>query len=132
MSTLLEENQKYIDANAFAVQNHIVISKMEENYAEGYIDLVPDSLNTYGGVHGGALFTLADVCAAFAARTDGRSYVTQQANSNFLRSASTGRIIAKGNVINRSRNFCLIEVNIYDKDNRLLYNGSFNYYCVDK
>lgn len=131
-NNLLQDNKEVIQANNFANYNNIVISKMEENYAEAYIDVVADSLNSYGGVHGGAFFTLADTCAAFAARGDGRMYVTQQASSQFMRTVGEGRITAKGEVINRGRSFCIIDVKIYDEKDKLLYQGTFNYFCVSK
>lgn len=131
MKNLLEENRQIIECNAFPQHNHIVISDIYEDGATGYIDIVPETLNSYGGAHGGAYFTLADTCAAFAARADGRSHVTQSATSNFLRAASSGRIVATAKVVNRSRRFCLISVEVRDDKDKLLFTGDFNYFCVE-
>lgn len=129
---LLQKNKQSIDKNAFANHNGIVISKIESDYAEGYIDIKKETMNAYGVVHGGAYFTLADVTAAYAARSDGKNYVTQQSSMNFIRGVVEGRISCKANVINRGRTFCIIESKIYDDNGKLAYSGTFNYFCVDR
>ena len=87
-------------------------------------------MNPFGSVHGGAFFTLADVAAGMAARTDGRGYVTQQASVQFLRAARAGRITARANVLHRGGTVCLIEVRITDEADKLLFLSTFNFYCV--
>lgn len=129
--TLLEELMPVIENNAFPCKNGVVISDIKEEEATAYIDITADTLNAYGTVHGGAYFTLADTCAAFAARSDGRKHVTQSATSNFVRTTDSGRINAVAKVINRGRKFALIESKVYDQEGRLLFVGTFTYFCVE-
>ena len=70
---LLEENKKAIEKNNYANASNVVISEITKDKAVAYIDITEDNLNSYGFVHGGGYFTLADTCAAFAARSDGRN-----------------------------------------------------------
>lgn len=129
---LLAKYQDSIDRNIFPKYNHIVIDDVEESGASGYVDLVKESMNVLGIAHGGLYFTLADTVAGYSARADGREYVTQQSNFYFISSAKTGRIIAKGNVIKRTKSFCIVEVAVTDEKDNLLCKGSFNYYCINK
>ncbi len=132
MKDLLAENRAVIDSNAFPVYNHIHITDIQPDSATAVLDIVPETLNSYGAAHGGAYFTLADTCAAFAARSDGRSYVTTSANSQFIRGVQAGRLTAKGTVLSRGRTMCVIEVRVTDERERLAYYGTFQYFCVEQ
>ena len=65
--------KKRIDDNEFVNYNHIVIADVEETGATAYIDIVPETLNALGVAHGGAHYTLADTCAGYTSRADGRA-----------------------------------------------------------
>lgn len=130
MSRLLEESRELIEANAFANHNHIVVEDIQPDFARVTLDIVPDSLNLRGFVHGGALFTLADVCSGMTARTDGRYYVTSQATANFVRGAKEGKLTATSRVVHRGKTSCLIEVEIRDDADKLVYQGSCTYFCI--
>lgn len=132
MSDLLSANRALLEANAFANHAGVVVTDARPDYAEAILEIKPETLNSFGSVHGGAFFTLADVCAGMAARTDGRGYVTQQASVQFLRGAKEGRITARAQVLHRGGTVCLIEVRITDAADRLLFLGTFNFYCVRK
>lgn len=130
MSELFDTIKPIIDANAFAVHNHIVVDDIRLDYAECHLDVVEESTNPYGAVHGGAYFTLADVCAGMTSRSDGRSYVTQQASAQFVRGCKSGRITARSRVVSRGRTVCLIDVEITDEAGALLFRGCFTFFCV--
>ena len=115
--------------NPFVQHNGIQVIRVEENYSEAELMIRPESLNPFGTVHGGAFFTLADLVSGVAARTDGRHYVTQQADISYLRSASEGRLLAKGTVIHRGRSRCVVDVKIVDEVGRLLCTGTFSFFC---
>ena len=116
--------------NYFMAYNHIRIGVMRQDYAETYLDIVQESTNLYHVVHGGAFFTLADCCAGLAARSNGRSYVPQHAPSQFVRNGAQGRITARGQVLQRGRRVCLVEVRITDEEGKLLFCSMFSMYCV--
>ena len=127
---LLEKLRRSYEANEFVKYNHIVIDDIEVSGATAHIDIVPETLNVLGIAHGGAHFSLADTCAGYSSRADGREYVTQQSNFYFLKGAKSGRITAKGNVIKRTRKFCVVDVDVTDDSGELVSRGTFNYYCV--
>ncbi len=117
--------------NAFANYNGVFIDTIGEDHAEGHMEIKSESLNPYGMVHGGAYFTLADVTAGYAAKSNGKKYVTQQSSTSFLRPVSKGTIFSEAIVLNRSQNFCIVDVKIFDERRRLSFCGNFNYYLVD-
>ena len=129
---LLEKLRRSYEANEFVKYNHIVIDDIEVSGATAHIDIVPETLNVLGVAHGGAHFSLADTCAGYSSRADGREYVTQQSNFYFLKGAKSGRITAKGNVIKRTRKFCVVDVDLTDDTGELVSRGTFNYYCVSE
>ena len=124
--------KKRIDDNEFVNYNHIVIADVEESGATAYIDIVPETLNALGVAHGGAHYTLADTCAGYTSRADGREYLTQQSNYYFIKAAKSGRITAKGKVVKRTRKFCIVDVDVTDDNGDLVSRGTFNYYCVSE
>ena len=129
---LLEKLRRSYEANEFVKYNHIVIDDIEVSGATAHIDIVPETLNVLGVAHGGAHFSLADTCAGYSSRADGREYVTQQSNFYFLKGAKSGRITAKGNAIKRTRKFCVVDVDVTDDNGELVSRGTFNYYCVSE
>lgn len=129
---LLEKLRRSYEANEFVKYNHIVIDDIEVSGVTAHIDIVPETLNVLGVAHGGAHFSLADTCAGYSSRADGREYVTQQSNFYFLKGAKSGRITAKGNVIKRTRKFCVVDVDVTDDNGELVSRGTFNYYCVSE
>ncbi len=128
----LQKERERAAGNPFISHNHIQLAAITENGPEAYVDLVPESHNFSGGVHGGLLFALSDYCAAVTARMDGRRYVTQTADVHFIRGVKEGRITGHGRVLHRGRSGCLTDVRITDEDGRLLFKASVFMYCISE
>ena len=118
--------------NRFVVYNHIEMVLMEEDHAVFRLTIRPESKNSYGMVHGGAIYTMADNATGAAAHTDGRSYVTQTSSLHFLRNQPEGDILADARVRHRGRSTCLVTVDILGEDKTLLATGEFTFFCVDE
>ena len=86
--------------------------------------------NPYGGLHGGAYFTMSDICSGITAMTDGRRYVTQDASCQFLNGKMNGTVAAEGTVLKRGRKTCTVQVRIYDEEDKLLYNSVVTMFCI--
>lgn len=124
-------SDRFIRSNPFMSYNHIEIGACGEDWAEMYLDILPETLNTFGRVHGGAFFTLADSCAGRTARLDGRLYVTQDASVQFIHNVTAGRLTAHGSVVSRGRHVCVVLVTICGEGGTLLFHSTFTMYCVD-
>lgn len=118
--------------NAFTAHNYMELETAEPDRAVYRLDIQPSSLNPYGMVHGGALYTLADDAAGSAAHSDGRYYVTQSGSLHFLDNRAHGTIRAEGTVRHRGRSTVLVLVNITSEDGALLATGEFSYFCVNR
>lgn len=69
-----------------------------------------------GIVHGGAVATLADTAVALAALTlvkPGERVVTIEFKINFLRPATVGRLVCRGDVLRPGRNVSVSEAEIF-------------------
>ena len=117
--------------NLFATYNHIEMVMVEEDHAVFRLNIQPESKNSYGMVHGGAIYAMADNATGFAAHTDGRNYVTQTSALHFLRNQSEGEIQADARVRHRGHSTCLVAVDILGEDEKLLATGEFTFFCVD-
>ena len=132
--------------NLFATYNHIEMVMVEEDHAVFRLNIQPESKNSYGMVHGGAIYAMADNATGFAAHTDGRNYVTQTSALHFLRNQATGTVRASAWVRHRGKSTvltavditgdgghsaCLVAVDILGEDEKLLATGEFTFFCVD-
>ena len=129
---LLENWKKSIEINHFPNSIGVVIDDIELMSAKAHVDLTFESMNAIGVAHGGVSYTLADTCAAYASRGDGREYVTQQSNFYYIKSAKGSHIHAEAQVISRSRSICIVAVDVFDEEGTLTNQGTFNYFCISK
>lgn len=94
--------------------------------------LQPQCKNPHGVAHGGLLFTMVDSTAGYAARTDGRDYVTQSAHVNFLSNVKEGTIYSEGTVIRRGHTITIVHVQVKGADGAVLLDGVMDMFCIDK
>lgn len=129
---LSEKMKQMCDGNAFANFNHIFMKEYSIDHAVVELVVNENSLNPFGLVHGGALYTMGDCCGGIAAKADGHSYVTISSNLSFLQSGMPGDVIqARGTVHHRGRTTCYVEVELVNQKGELLARGSYTYYRVD-
>ncbi len=134
------ENRNDIESKArqvfyetgFGRHNGVELELLERDHAKVYLTISPNSLNPFGGIHGGAMFTLADICAGMASRSDGRHYLTQCGDIHFIRSVGEGVVRAEARVVHRGRSTCLARVDITGGDGRLLATAEMTFFCMDK
>ena len=120
--TIIQQQAEQRNAkNAFAEYNHLELESVEPDHAVFRLLIRPESKNPYGIVHGSAIYTMAD----------GRIYVTQDSAMHFLRNQTEGIVRADAHVLHRGKSTCLVHVDIFGEDGRLLATGTFTYFCVD-
>ena len=127
MSELQDTMKKRLESNSFMNYNHIELDFVEPDHAVFKMVIHPESRNTFGMVHGGALYSLADNATGSAAHTDGRSYVTQNSTFNFLRNQPEGTVYADARVRHRGGTTCLIDVEVTGQNGKMLATGTFTY-----
>lgn len=119
--------------NIFASENGILTTVIREGYAEVELAVQPHHLNSIGSVHGGCLFTIADVCTGSAAFSYGMKMTTMNSSFHFLRAGiGCSKLIGRSTVIKRGRRACVLRTDIFDQDEKLLCTGTFTSMSLDK
>lgn len=105
-----QEKKLYEQGNPFLDYNHIKVVSASPDRAEMAVELVPESRNLYGFMHGGLIYTLLECTAGLAARQDGRRYVTQSSHINFLTNCRQGTVRAVAQAVRRGRQLAVFRV----------------------
>ena len=110
----IEEAREYFSKDRFATENGMVLEELDENHAVCSLELSDRHRNAYGGVMGGAIFTLADF--AFAALSNDIENVTvaQQVSINYLSASKGTRLAARASYRKNGRSSCVVNVDVTD------------------
>lgn len=120
----------YKATNHFMTYNSIEPVSAGNDSSEVRTVLSENSLNLKGFAHGGLIMTLADCAAGLAARCDGRDYVTQNMNVNFISNIKKGILCARGTVVHRGRTVVSVRVAITDETGKLMADATANMFCI--
>lgn len=114
----LEDARDYFSRDRFATENGITLDALDGERAVTSLTLGERHRNAFGGVMGGAIFTLADF--AFAALTNGRGRLTvaQQVSINYLSAPKGGRLVATARYRKDGRSSCVVAVDVADDTGR--------------
>ena len=118
--------------NKFVVHNFIKMESVTKDEAVFSLNIREESKNSFGMVHGGAIYAMADNAAGFVVHTDGRHHVTQTSALHFLRNQSEGTVKATARVRHRGNTTALVAVDITGDNGKLIATGEFTFFCVDK
>lgn len=112
--------------NAFAAHVGITTTKIEKGYAEAKMTLHPFHLNPTGIVHGGALYTLADVVVGSASASLGTHGVTVDGMYHYLAPAKDLKeVTAVAKCIKPGKKICVFDVEIHGENDTLIGKGTF-------
>lgn len=128
-----EQVEKANTSNPFMLHNHIRAVELTDASARVETEIMPDSLNAMGGVHGGLMFVMAEVAAGLVTRNDGRRYVTLDSSFRFIKgSGKTKVLIGEGTLVKRGRTVCFAHASVKEPGTgTLLAEGDFTFYCMD-
>ncbi len=120
-------------ANHFAKKLGLVITRIDQDYAEGELPVDRSFTNPQGSVQGGSMFTLADAVGGAAAGYDGRRIATVDASFHYLRPGlHTSLLKAKTRMVKSGSTLKVVDVSVYDQDDTLLSEGIFTYIIMNK
>ncbi|MFC1476297.1 PaaI family thioesterase [Candidatus Zixiibacteriota bacterium] len=90
---------------------------------------VTENLKQYQGLlHGGAMASIADTAATFAALTiipEELDLITVEMKGNFLASVDKGTVTAEADVLHLGQRTSVIECSLFGRNRRLLWKGTF-------
>lgn len=94
--------------------------------AEISIELQPSMQHSAGGVHGSVYFKMLDDAAFFAANSlEEEVFVLTTSFTTYItRPVASGKMIAKGKVVNKNRSQWIVEAVVYDEEGRELGRGN--------
>jgi len=104
----------YFDKDRFAKDYGVRIVEAGNGTAKAAFDIEPRHCNAHGTVHGGMIFTLADVAFCYACMSKGGVAVSLQANIHFTAPAFSGTLTASAREISRSKRTGVYEVTVTD------------------
>jgi acyl-CoA thioesterase len=124
----LEEARKIFSADLYATElSGAEIDEIGKDYAKCSMRLTDKHKNAYGGIMGGAIYTLADFAFAVASNYD-KEYATVSVVGNACYMAATkGAILyAEAKLIKDGRSNCFFEVTVTDDLDKLIAVVTFN------
>ena len=117
--------------NVFASENGILVTEMQDGTATVEMTVTSHAMNPWGSVHGGALYTMADVAAGAATNTVMQAPTTVNSSFSYLRPGlNAAKLTAKGEVIKCGRRVAVARADVYDQDGQLLCTGTFTYMLI--
>lgn len=111
----------------------VVMTEISEGYAKAEIEIGPQHINPIGSVHGGVLFTIADITAGAAATSRGRYMTTMSSNMNFLRPAiNCKKLYGETREIKLGKQVCVYQVTITDDAAREIAIATVTFHCISR
>ncbi len=110
----LEKNDK------FAKYNNIKVIEVREGYAVTEMEINENHLNAAGTVHGGAIFSLADLALGAAANSFGVLNLSLNATISYIKTAKSGRLRAIAKKISESKKISVYKVDVKDNKDNLI------------
>jgi len=124
-NTILEINDKD------PMLKHIGMEMLELSYqhSKSRMKLSENIINSYGIAHGGAILTMADATAGYAACMCGYFVATISGTLNFLSAGrKTEYIYCECNQLKAGKTIIVYEVRIKDDNGKLLDSGEYTYH----
>ena len=113
-----EEARETFKNDLFATESGMGIDELTDEGCICSVKLTDHHKNAYGGVMGGAIFTLGDL--AFAVASNNRHYptVASQVSINYLNKAKGDTLYARAVCKKDGKTTCVYNVDIYDDTGR--------------
>ena len=114
----IDSAREFFYKDKFAVNIGITLDELTEDLAVCSLNVTDVHKNAYGGVMGGAIFTLCDFAFAVLSNQIHQLTVAQQVSINYLSSPKGDKLIAKAECRKNGRTSSIIIVNVEDNTGR--------------
>ncbi len=123
----LEEAREIFSKDRYAtVLSGAVVEEIGENYAKCSMKLTEDHRNAYGGIMGGAIYTLADFAFAVASNYGKEcATVSLVGQANFLSASKGKELFAEARMLKDGKRNSFFEVKVTDDLDKLIAIVSF-------
>lgn len=118
----IEEAREIFSKDIYATElTGAYIEEIGENYAKCSLKLTDKHRNAYGGIMGGAIYTLADFAFAVASNFDkDDATVSLNGNASFMSAPKGGVLYAEAMLIKDGRTNCFYDVTVTDELGRMI------------
>ncbi len=124
---------KFTQDNLYMRNLKIEILDIKQGFVKAKMLVTKEILNPYGSVHGGCLYSLADIVTGVAACTYGYYSSTINGSMDYILPAmNTEYIICESVQIRQGRHVALYEANLYDDKGQLIDKGRFSFYMMNR
>lgn len=121
------------ELNVFAKEIGVNITVIEQGHAKAMMEVNATHANPYGTLHGGVLYTMADVAGGSAALSHNRPVFTVDSQFHFLNAGRNVKILyGEGTTIKAGKQLIVVETKVTDQDGLLLCKGTFTYMQVSE
>jgi acyl-CoA thioesterase len=110
----LDVIRRYFSGDAFAEYCGIKITEIRPGCSKVKMPVQAHHLNSLGMVHGGAVFTLADMAFASAVHSRGRQAVAINTTISFVKAAKTDTLYAEAKETSRNQKIATYDVRVTD------------------
>lgn len=111
----------------------VQLVSIEEDKICGRMPYRGEVLNLFNSIHGGALYSFADIIAGTLACSCGYFCSTVNGNMNYLRGAmNTEYVYCNASITRRGKNLTVEYYTITDDDGNVLDDGTFTFYKTAK
>lgn len=120
--------------NHFARMLGISVVEMRRGFAKASMAISKEMKNPIGSVHGGCLFTLADVVCGAAASSYGMQVTTLDSSFHYLRAGldDSRELFGTAQAVKHGKRVTVLETKISDQTGRVLCTGTFTYMSLGK
>jgi uncharacterized protein (TIGR00369 family) len=116
--------ERLLELMPFSVQSGVRLLAATKDEVVGTLQWTPERCTAGGVMHGGAIMTLADSCAAVCAYLnlpDGaESTATIESSTRFIRALRSGTLTATARPVRVTRTLAFLETELRDHDSRLV------------
>ncbi len=136
MSPSVQAIKQFIETHdRFAAHNGITIEDADYDYGKVSLNFEEHVKNSLDMLHGGAMFTLADMAFGIASNFDKEEegmMISTNASISYMKSAKSGPITAEARLANGGRHLATYEVKIYDGQGTYIACAMITGYRLDK
>ncbi len=124
---MTEEEARLIQQNQFIQLCGIQLLEDPEGNYYAQAQVTPQVHNPYGIVHGGLLYTMADMVSGATARQHGKHPVTLDSDLHFLRNVASGTLTARAEPVRMGGSVAVLRAKVCCGD-KLLAEGTFTFF----
>ncbi|MGN0365646.1 MAG: PaaI family thioesterase [Suilimivivens sp.] len=125
--------EKSMVENSYIKLLGIEMMKFEDGYSLARMKYRKELTNPYGMLHGGCLYSFADIAAGTTACMCGNYVTTVSGTLNFLLPAvETEYVFCESTRLRQGKHLAVFDVKIKDECNRILDSGEFTFFVMDQ